>query len=55
MISANAMVSITNENGHVEAMTTYRSLLRVAREMMTSGDAVDRYEGIQLLDDLYRL
>ena len=55
MYNMNHKFEIETAPDYMPSMKNYRTLLNMARELMASGDAGDRYDGIQLLDDLYRL
>lgn len=55
MYSMNYKFEIETAPSYMPSMKSYRTLLNMARELMASEDAGERYEGIQLLDDLYRL
>ena len=52
---ANARISISDESGHINFTATYGQLLTIARRMIAEGDDADRYDGMELLDSLYRL
>lgn len=55
MYSMNYKFEIEAAPSYMPSMKSYRTLLNMARELMASEDAGERYEGLQLLDDLYRL
>ena len=54
-MNANAMITVTNNETAETFTATYRILLQTIRTMINEGTPEDRYMGIQLLDDLYRL
>lgn len=54
-MNGNAMITVTNNETAETFTMTYRVLLQAIRTMLDEGTPEDRYMGIQLLDDLYRL
>ena len=54
-MNGNAMITVTNRETAETFTMTYRTLLQTIRTMIDEGTPEDRYTGIQLLDDLYRL
>ena len=54
-MNANAMITVTNNETAETFTATYRILLQTVRAMINEGTPQERYDGIQLLDDLYRL